>query len=208
MINGMFKLVSQRPDATDSKDVYWLWRLREVFGGQVSQSFGTGIKLVACFFDNFSLDCPRRKNSIRKYDWRTHNPRTSNCRCIFHYWDNWSFVSKEQVNSNSNSFIYTLDFLNSIYLFPVNEKTLVKIFLLWTFSEVVTMASHLTPSFAKLVGSGLWGLGMRNQLNMKQIIGTSWKMFMRMWKTLSSLWVQLLKLLYVVVFWDRHLDVL
>ena len=36
MINGMFKLVSQRNsrnnDETD--DVYWLWRLREVFDGQ------------------------------------------------------------------------------------------------------------------------------------------------------------------------------
>jgi hypothetical protein len=32
MINGMFKLVSQRP--SESKDVYWLWRLREIFGGQ------------------------------------------------------------------------------------------------------------------------------------------------------------------------------
>jgi hypothetical protein len=32
MINGMFKLISQRP--SESKDVYWLWRLREIFSGQ------------------------------------------------------------------------------------------------------------------------------------------------------------------------------
>ena len=36
MINGMFKLVSQRRTTAKSsnKDVYWLWRLREVFDGQ------------------------------------------------------------------------------------------------------------------------------------------------------------------------------
>ncbi|TRY69075.1 hypothetical protein TCAL_13287 [Tigriopus californicus] len=34
MINGMFKLVSQRQSSTKSEDVYWLWRLREVFDGQ------------------------------------------------------------------------------------------------------------------------------------------------------------------------------
>lgn len=35
MINGMFKLVSQRDAKSgDSNDVYWLWRLREVFDGQ------------------------------------------------------------------------------------------------------------------------------------------------------------------------------
>jgi len=33
MVNGMFKLVSQRR-SSDNKDVYWLWRLREVFDGQ------------------------------------------------------------------------------------------------------------------------------------------------------------------------------
>ena len=33
MINGMFKLVSQRRNNRE-KDVYWLWRLREVFDGQ------------------------------------------------------------------------------------------------------------------------------------------------------------------------------
>ena len=33
MINGMFKLVSQRKTSRN-KDVYWLWRLREVFDGQ------------------------------------------------------------------------------------------------------------------------------------------------------------------------------
>lgn len=33
MINGMFKLVSQR-STSRKKDVYWLWRLREVFDGQ------------------------------------------------------------------------------------------------------------------------------------------------------------------------------
>ena len=33
MINGMFKLVSQR-SSSRKKDVYWLWRLREVFDGQ------------------------------------------------------------------------------------------------------------------------------------------------------------------------------
>lgn len=38
MVNGMFKLVSQRNSRTnskkDGKEVYWLWRLREVFDGQ------------------------------------------------------------------------------------------------------------------------------------------------------------------------------
>jgi peroxidase len=38
MINGMFKLVSQRNSrsstSSSSKDIYWLWRLREVFDGQ------------------------------------------------------------------------------------------------------------------------------------------------------------------------------
>jgi len=36
MINGMFKLVSQRNSRTsdETDDVYWLWRLREVFDGQ------------------------------------------------------------------------------------------------------------------------------------------------------------------------------
>ena len=43
MVNGMFKLVSQRsrPGSrsvasakTKAKDVFWLWRLREVFDGQ------------------------------------------------------------------------------------------------------------------------------------------------------------------------------
>lgn len=36
MINGMFKLVSQRNSRSSSakEDVYWLWRLREVFDGQ------------------------------------------------------------------------------------------------------------------------------------------------------------------------------
>ncbi len=33
MVNGMFKLVSQRKTSRN-KDVYWLWRLREVFDGQ------------------------------------------------------------------------------------------------------------------------------------------------------------------------------
>ena len=33
MVNGMFKLISQRRNNRD-KDVYWLWRLREVFDGQ------------------------------------------------------------------------------------------------------------------------------------------------------------------------------
>ncbi len=33
MVNGMFKLVSQRK-TSGNKDVYWLWRLREVFDGQ------------------------------------------------------------------------------------------------------------------------------------------------------------------------------
>jgi len=39
MINGMFKLVSQHPDNVESKDVYWLWRLREIFSGQVKFRF-------------------------------------------------------------------------------------------------------------------------------------------------------------------------
>ena len=38
MVNGMFKLVSQRntrsSESKKSKEVYWLWRLREVFDGQ------------------------------------------------------------------------------------------------------------------------------------------------------------------------------
>ena len=35
MINGMFKLVSQRNSrSSESNEVYWLWRLREVFDGQ------------------------------------------------------------------------------------------------------------------------------------------------------------------------------
>ena len=37
MINGMFKLVSQRRNNRE-KDVYWLWRLREVFDGQGSEN--------------------------------------------------------------------------------------------------------------------------------------------------------------------------
>ena len=44
MVNGMFKLISQRGSrsrsiassntANNAKDVFWLWRLREVFDGQ------------------------------------------------------------------------------------------------------------------------------------------------------------------------------
>ena len=45
MVNGMFKLVSQRnkrsqsvasrnSNSNDAKEVFWLWRLREVFDGQ------------------------------------------------------------------------------------------------------------------------------------------------------------------------------
>ncbi len=34
MVNGMFKLISQRKNSKNKDPVYWLWRLREVFDGQ------------------------------------------------------------------------------------------------------------------------------------------------------------------------------
>ncbi len=57
MVNGMFKLISQRKTSRN-KDVYWLWRLREVFDGQSIrgarsaaklQQFGSRKKKYICF---------------------------------------------------------------------------------------------------------------------------------------------------------------